>query len=117
MSKRKPIDAQRDYISKCSDRHFFRVYESLVYSEAFKQLTPSAKTLFFYMGLESRGNRQFEYPKSKYESVFSKDGFSKAKKQLIEKGFLREVKYKTAKNQYSFSDEWKRWKTEKEMPG
>lgn len=109
---RKGNDFQRDYISQShQDKHFFRVYASLINSQSFNDLTPAAQMLYIRMGIHSNGKIEFQYPKSEYTKYLSIAGFMKAKKQLLERGFITETKYMTAPAVYHLSYGWKASKT------
>ena len=79
-------------------------------SEQMRSLSPSAFKIYCYMRLESAGNRSFKFPHAKYRSYMSKPTFLKAKKELIDKGFIDVVqnnKNLRKANIYAFSDRWK----------
>ena len=103
---KKHSDYQKQLISQPNDRHHFRAFKSALYHENFLRLTASAKMLYIYMGLASRGKTEFEFPKSKYDKILSKDGFLKAKRQLINEGFLEEERYRTKATIYRLSNKW-----------
>ena len=111
MGKKKSNDHLHDYIAEVNDRQFFRAYKSLIESDAFSSLTPGAQMLYIRMGLSSNGQREFTFPYSKYRKHYSKEGFNKAKNQLIEKGFISETRYRTAANIYKLEWEWKTFST------
>ena len=107
-AKRSKTDYQQRYI--CRDPHksgFFRVYRDLFADSAFQSMTKNAQILYIAMGIESRGSVSFRFPHSAYRQFMSKDGFEKAKAQLVERGFITEKRYRTVPNEYAFSDRWK----------
>ena len=105
---RKGNDFQREYISQShKDNHFFRVYSSLLDSQPFNDLTPAAQMLYIRMGIHSNGKTEFQYPKSEYMKYLSIGGFMKAKKQLLDHGFITETKYRTAPAIYRLHYGWK----------
>lgn len=78
---------------------------------AVKGLSPSAYKIYDYMCKECGGTTEFVFPASIYEKITTKPTFQKAKKELIEKGFIIEVQnnFNLRKpNVFRFSDEWKR---------
>ena len=100
-------DDQRSKICREGDNHHFRMVSSLLESNAYKSLTGTAKYLYVLMGIQSNGQNKFYYPESEAIKHMSKDAFHKAKKQLIENGFITALNYRTQKTEYSLSDKWK----------
>lgn len=104
--KRKSNDIQRGLICRLDDRHHFRLYESLADNEGFLSLPFAAQMLYLRMGLESKGRMEFAFPHSCYSKYMSTNTFIKAKRALIEGGFITETRYRCSKNMYRLSNGW-----------
>ncbi len=104
--KHKSNDIQRGIVCRLDDKHFFRLYESLADNEGFLNLTPAAQMLYLRMGLASKGRMEFEFPHSLYTRYMTNATFQKAKRALIEGGFIKETRYVCRKNTYRLSNEW-----------
>ena len=92
------------------EKRYFRMGATLMASEQMRSLSPSAFKIYCYMRIESAGNRSFKFPNVKYRSFMSKPTFQKAKKALIDKGFVGVVQNNRnlrKANIYAFSDRWK----------
>lgn len=106
--REKQPDRQQYFITQGKNKAFFRIYRDLFESEQFLKLSPKAQLLYIEFGLAAGQNAEFTFPLSAYRKRFSKDGFHKAKQQLIDAGFIAEVRrYKTHANVYKLSDAWK----------
>lgn len=111
--KTKRVDYQKSKIAfDTREKHFFRIFKSSFYSDVFQSLSGNALKLYIGMGLCSNGNSEFTFPYSAYSKTMSKTSFSRAKKELLEKGFIEEVMhFQTRANIYKLSDIWKSQKT------
>ena len=92
------------------EKRYFRMGATLMASEPMRSLSPSAFKTYCYMRIESAGNRSFKFPHAKYRSYMSKPTFQKAKRELIDKGFIDVIqsnKNLRKSNIYAFSDRWK----------
>lgn len=117
MGKRKKSDYQKTKISIGTDRHFFRIYETLLYSERFLKMTPSAQKLYFYMGLASNGKTEFKFPHSAYIRIMDKKTFIRSKQALIDNGFIEEIHHcATSANVYKLSHLWQSSTIPKQEP-
>ena len=91
MSERK-----RDYLPfwTCYEKNtpygnqYIQLTRDLVESKEFCSLTYAAQILYIRMSEVACGNPSFRYSDADYKGRMSRDGFLKAKKQLIEKGFI-----------------------------
>lgn len=94
------------------EERYIRLGNSQLLHPAMISLSDKAKTIYIYMLLESGGERDFTFPRSKYNKLAGHSVFQGAKDELIEKGFIK-VKQNNANlrkaNIYEFSDEWKRY--------
>lgn len=92
------------------EKRYDRLGATLMASEAMRSLTGSAFKIYWYMRLESAGNREFTFSNAKYRSYMSKPTFFKVVKELEAKGFIDVLQHnknlRTA-NVYAFSERWK----------
>ncbi len=78
---------------------------------AVKELKPLTYKIYDYMCKECSGRRDFIFPYSAYKDIASKEGFQKARAELIEKGFIEIVQNNAnlrKPNLYRFSEKWKK---------
>ncbi len=93
------------------ERFFIRLGESQLMNKAMLSLTPGAFQTYCYMLLSSGGKKEFIYPKSQYLKVCGTEAFSRQRRELVKKGFIRisengnNIVGKTTL--YAFSDEWR----------
>lgn len=93
------------------ERFYTRLGESQLMDKATLSLTPGAFQTYCYMLLTSGGKKEFYYPKSQYLKLCGTEAFSRQRKELIKKGFIRvsengnNIVGKTTL--YAFSEEWK----------
>ena len=107
MSKRsKSNDVQRGLICRLDDKHHFRMFNSLLMDTEFKRLSNSAKVLYTYMGLQSKGKAEFQFPQTAYIDFMTKPTFIKAKRELINGGYISERREGYLTVYYRFSNEW-----------
>lgn len=103
-------DYQISYIKKPNTSHenFGRMFRSMYESERYRNLSASAKDV--YMGILlacNKGNKcRCVFPKSAYMKITSQPTFHKAKKELIENGFITEISCKTKMSIYTLSGDW-----------
>lgn len=94
------------------EERYIRLGNSQLLHPAMLSLSDRAAVVYVYMLLESGGNRQFTFPRSKAKQLMGNATFQKARMELIEKGFIR-VKQNNANlrksNVYEFSEEWKQY--------
>lgn len=113
MSRRslKNPDYQVRYISKGKAPHenYARIYRSLFYSDRFLKLSPTAKLIYQAILLECKNGKRTccTFPHSAYSKLTTKASFHKAKRELIENGFITEACFKTKACIYYLSDDWK----------
>ena len=92
---------------------FIQLGNSLMLHPTTMDLNHTSYRVLTYMFLESKGKREFTFPKSKWRRFISPDGFQKAKKQLIKLGFIEEIEnnaHRKKANVYRFKSEWKNYK-------
>ena len=94
---------------KTKDKHI-RITKSMMDNENFKKLKPSTIIVYMYMKLWANGEVEFAYSKSLGSKIVSPMTFSKAVKELIEKGFIERVYFSNGgghkPNRYKFSNNW-----------
>lgn len=99
---------------KGKDRHIRLTHDMLI-SQACISLSPSAFKLYCYMKLTACGKPEFNFSYScavgEDKILGSKSTFNKARKELIDKGFIdymnsTSAKYKKETGFYIFSDRW-----------
>ena len=76
---------------------------------AIRALKPGAFKLYVYMLSEARGGKTFVFPLSEYSKFLSRDGFQKAKAELVEKGLIvveEDWAHVRKPTVYAFSDAW-----------
>ena len=96
----------------CKEKRFLQIGDSLLFSEPFKRLLAGEKYLYFCMGMEAGGKKQFSFPhKSARKYGFSKSTFGRYKDELIKTGFIKLVgesgKITREPNLYEFCLSWK----------
>jgi len=93
------------------ERSFIRLGESQLMDEAMLSLTPGAFQTYCYMLLKSCGKKEFYFPKSQYMKLCGTEAFSRQRKELIRKGFIKISENGNnivgKSTLYAFSDEWK----------
>lgn len=94
---------------KTKDKHI-RLTKSMMDNKNFRELKPSTIKVYMYMKLWANGEAEFDYSKSLGSKVVSSMTFSKAIKELIEKGFIERVYFSNGgghkPNRYKFSKNW-----------
>lgn len=94
---------------KIKDKHI-RLTKDMMMNEKFINLTPSTIKIYIYMKLWANGEIEFDYSKSLGSNIVSPMTFSKAIKELIEKGFIERIYFSNGgghkPNRYKFSDNW-----------
>ena len=92
------------------EERYIRIGNSQMLHPIVLNLTHSAYRVYSYMKLESGGKPVFIFPRSKWKSFISPDGFQKAKTELCKAGLI-EVEQSNANlrkpNVYRFSTVWK----------
>jgi hypothetical protein len=92
------------------EERFIRLGNSFLLSKQFNQLSYQAQIVYIHMMLESAGQKRFIFPKIKYIPFIPHHTFLKAKKELIENGFIEIIQNNRnlrKPNQYSFTEKWK----------
>lgn len=113
MSRRRKAPAISPWLSARADnveKRFIQVGDTLLMDKTFQSLSPGAKTLYCCMAMESRGRREFLFPRAcalKYG--FAEKSFRRYITELEEHGFLIRHSMKNLRrpNEYSFSFVWK----------
>jgi|WetSurMetagenome_2_1015567.scaffolds.fasta_scaffold94276_2 hypothetical protein len=93
-----------------TEKRYIRMGNSQMLHPTTFGLSNSAFRVYSYMKLESGGCRSFIFPKCKWKAYISPGGFQNAKKELIIKGFIKEVECNAnlrKANVYCFSEDWK----------
>ena len=91
-------------------RRFFAVPHVFLISPQVLDLSDKAFRLLIYMKDYAMFSDEFIFPKSMYDKICCNSTFQKAKKELIEKGFIIEKangKFSLQPNIYEFSGNWK----------
>lgn len=94
------------------EERYIRLGNSQLLHPAMLSLSDRATVVYIYMLLESGGNRQFTFPRSKAKQLMGNDTFQKAKAELIKKGFIKEKQNNAnlrKPNIYEFTEDWKRY--------
>ena len=97
---------ERDY----RERTFVQIGLSMLDHSATRSLSAPAFQLLVYMQLEARGNRNFKYPRSKYERFMHRATFERACGELVNKGFItieKRFPHTRKPTEYAFSEGWK----------
>ena len=107
ITKFQPWETKND---NGEEKRYIRLGITLMASEPFRSLSPSAFKVYCYMRIESGGKRSFTFPSAKYISYMSKPTFFKALKELEQKGFVDVIQHNKnlrKSNIYAFSERWK----------
>jgi len=112
MSKKKPdiegwLCAEN---TSSKGQTFIRLTSDLLNAQPFTALSYSAQILYIRMSAAAAGRIEFVYPFSFYKNRMAKETFVRAKKELIDNGFITERQMKNLRkpNIYRFSFDWKR---------
>ena len=111
-SKKTPFQPWQTCNNKGEEKRYIRLGNSLLLHKAVFDLSDKAFRVYVYMLIEAGGEKKFTYPRSKYKYISSIDGFQRAKKELIQKGFIKEIeknKQRRKENLYEFSEDWKNY--------
>ena len=107
--KRKPSLFRSFEGRKPDDRHV-RLTKDMLLDPKFISLSYSARILYIYMKLWASGRDEVEYAWSNASEILGSSGtFNSAKKELIEKGFIkitRTCKCSRLPNKYQFISDW-----------
>ena len=108
---KKKHDSQLSCIHRENYPHenFMRLHRSLFYDPRFRELSPKAKEIYLAIVLDcNKGSRtKCTFPYSAYSKITDKNTFHKAKRQLIDNGFIKEVVSRTKPCIYILCDYWK----------
>lgn len=94
------------------EERYIRLGNSQLLHYATQSLSDKAFKIYSYMLLEAGGHKEFTFPRSKYKKISSPDAFDRAKKELLQKGFIEEKqnnKNLRKPNIYEFSEKWKEY--------
>jgi len=109
-TKKTPFAPWESTKSDGIEQRYIRYGNSQLLHEAVLNLSHSAFRVYTYMRLESGGRIEFEFPRTKFIKIVSRDGFQRAVKELVEAGFI-DVTEQNANlrkaNKYRFSSRWK----------
>lgn len=94
------------------NNQYIQLTRDLVESKEFCSLTYAAQILYIRMCEVACGNTSFRYSDADYRGRMSRDGFLKAKRQLIDNGFITvtnedENKKHRKPTEFHFSSAWK----------
>lgn len=92
------------------EKRFIRMGNTQLLHISTRSLNHASFMVYVYMKLESGGQRQFLFPKSKWKSFISPGGFQKAKKELVAAGLIKVLECNAnlrKANVYCFSEDWK----------
>lgn len=98
-----------------NEKRYIRLGNTQLSHPATLSLSDKAFVIYIRMLLEAGGQREFVFPRTKYNGIAGHSTFKKVKDELIEKGFIREVQNNAnlrKPNVYEFSEEWKRYYTD-----
>lgn len=114
--------------SKASGERYIRLYESMLTSDAYKDLSHSARTVYTILKLQYKGDYTGNTVKRRYKD-FQEYGMntSTIKRALVDlenHGFIK-IKYGTKMtrdtglrkqmNEYTFVSDWKYWKPDENI--
>ena len=112
INNKTPLNAWECYDPSQKDVHYLRISKSLLCSTMFVKLGYSARLLYVYMAEACAGKFEFSFAYGDYKKIgFTKTTFLKAKKELIDGGFLKVKKCgKTNRtpNIYQWCFDWKK---------
>lgn len=94
------------------EQRYVRLGNTQLMHVAVMELSDKAYRIYIHMLLESAGQRTFTFPRSKYKPFCGNTSFQRAKNELIEKGFIREIqcnKNLRKPNEYEFLGDWKQY--------
>lgn len=94
-----------------SDKRFIQIGNSLLLSKKYQALHDTSRTLYECLAMESGGKRFVKLSRRQAEKKYGikEATYTRAKKELIEKGFIR-IKDNTGRyetNCFEFIDDWK----------
>ena len=76
------------YEGRCADDNHLRITNDMLTSEEFITLSSSAKVLYTYMRLWSKGRDSVQYAASLTKSFMAHTTFARARDELIAAGFI-----------------------------
>jgi hypothetical protein len=92
------------------EKRYIRLGNSLLLHPSVSGLSHAAFRVYAHMALESGGNIEFTFPRSKWKAFLSAGGFQSAKNELCEAGLIEVVEANAnlrKPNKYRFSTTWK----------
>lgn len=107
-SKRTPFREWETAKNNGIEKRYIRLGATKYYRMT--DLSANAFKVFICMCMESAGQREFQFPYSKYKDFMSTHTFVRVKQELIDKGYIEEVqnnKNLRQANVYRFSSGWK----------
>ena len=113
MSRKRPvIESWLCYLDDSPrGQTYIRLTSGLLTCDKFRALSPLAQVIYINMAAHAAGKIEFEFPHSAYRGLCSNDGFNKAEKALIERGFISKLesgRFTRTPNRYRFVSDWKR---------
>jgi hypothetical protein len=110
MARKKNIVIFRPFEGRKAIDTYIRLSKDMLLNKNFLSLSYSAFKLYTYMILWAAGRDEIEYAWSNAKKILkSSSTFDKAKKELIEKGFMkitRTSKCSRQPNMYKFISDW-----------
>jgi hypothetical protein len=92
------------------ETNYAQISNSQMTHEAMRRLRGNAFKLYCYMDFIACGKRIFELPKSEYSKFMDDNTFARARKELIDAGFIElheNNAHRKLANKYRFSTRWK----------
>lgn len=109
--RRKPLPSWATAKADGIEQRFIQLGNTLLLHPAWSELSSNAARVYIHMMLESGGNIEFTMPGRVYKRFTTKPAFQRAKAELIEAGFISEVKSGESTRTdsiYRFCFEWKK---------
>lgn len=108
----KKITPFKDYENPIENKNYVVGYIRMVdlQLECMNELSNSAFRLYIMMKNYAKGDSSFKFPYRIYKNFISKQGFTNARQELIDYGYLENfASHKTnrTENEYKFSSKWR----------
>lgn len=128
MGSRKKVYEKKSFESDCSRSDVSaNIYQSMILSEAWKDLTPRQQSLYLLMKLQYYAQKKhpdndqtkFTFNQLKWRDIYelysdaNKKAFYKDRDALTNHGLIvctYSGKSQQRKNEYQYSDQWKQWR-------
>ena len=99
-------------------KSFAPTTHTMLMNDNYINLKPTTKIIYLYMTDFANGLQETTFPYSIYKHITTIETFKRAKKELIDKGFIEEIKngrFTRTENVYKFIDKWKTLKQPKKQ--